>query len=75
MKFKILPTTADGCGFYTGVSNVQWGSEVEAVYVNEKKNSIYVSGKEFIRIGGDVDAFKEEYSYMWGNFSIEDVEA
>lgn len=67
MKFKILPTTADGCGFYTGVSKVQWGSEVEAVYVNEKKIAIYVSGKEFIRIGGDTDAFNEDYLYVWGN--------
>ena len=68
MKFKILPTTADGCGFYTGVSNVKWGSEVEAVYVNEKQDSIYVSGKEFIRIGGNAESFKEEYGYMWGNY-------
>ena len=74
MKFKILPTTADGCVFYTGVSNVQWGSEVEAVYVNEKQNSIYVSGKEFIRIGGDTDAFNEGYNYVWGNYSIEGEE-
>lgn len=68
MQVKVLRTTADGAGFYTGVRNVEWESVVEAVYCNEKQNSIYISGKEFIRIGADTDVFSADLSYMWGNF-------
>lgn len=68
MKFKILESQSSDAGTYTGMVGVIYGSTVEAEYCNDKKNAIFVSGKEFINIGADVKKFKPEWKYMWGNF-------
>ncbi|BAV80964.1 hypothetical protein [Vibrio phage RYC] len=67
-KFKILEPTSTDAGTYGGMRDVEWEAQVDAEYINEKQNSIYVSGEEFIRIGGCPKAFNPKHKYMWGTF-------
>lgn len=68
MKVIIQENHSSDAGHYSGMKDIRYGESVEATYCNDKQNSIYVSGTEFIRIGGCPTAFNPEHKYMWGDF-------
>ena len=65
-NFKILENHSADAGTYASFKNIRYGEVVEAEYVNEKQNSIYVLGSELNRIGATVDC--EDLRYMYGDF-------
>ena len=67
-KFKILENHSADAGTYSSFKNIRYGEVVEAEYVNEKKNSIYVLGSELNKIGATVD--HPELYHMYGDFEI-----
>lgn len=69
-KFILLQPTSTDAGHYTGMVDVVWESVVEGEFINDKENSIYVRGEEFIRIGGCPKAFKGNYRHVWGCFEL-----
>ena len=78
MKVKILKPTSSDAGNYGGMGYFEWNSVVEAQWIDphmasdpsNPKNGVLVKGAEFIRLGGSTEAFKAEYSYMWGTFEV-----
>jgi hypothetical protein len=69
VKFKLLEVQSTDAGSYGGLHSFDWdGNVVEGSWCNDKRNSIYVSGKEFILCGGSPEAFNTKLSYMWGCF-------
>jgi hypothetical protein len=68
MKVKLLETVGSDAGFYGGMKDFRYGEVVEASWCNDRQNSIYVSGEEFIRCGGCPKAFNPTLHYMWGCF-------
>ena len=52
------------------MKDVVYDQEVEARYINEKKQGVLIKGSEFIRVGGDDKVFKPDVDYTWGNFEV-----
>lgn len=76
MKFKLTPPTSSDAGSYSGLRGFDWeNNAVSGVYINDKQNSIYVSGKDFIKHGGCPETFcvgadGNDKLYCWGTFEI-----
>lgn len=68
LKFRILKPQSTDAGSYIGMREFQWEGVVEARYCDEKENSIFVLGSEFIRLGGCDKCFNPYLEYMWGSF-------
>ncbi|CAH9016865.1 conserved hypothetical protein [Vibrio phage 193E37-1] len=75
MKFHLTQPASSDAGKYGGLRNFDWDSNlVVGMYVNDKQNSIYVSGEEFIKHGACPTAFCEgsHRLFMWGSFEVVD---
>lgn len=72
LKVKLLPPTSTDAGTYCCLdkSTFQWETPVQAVWLSSKKKGVLVKGREFIRLGGDASAFKEDIDYIWGCFEV-----
>lgn len=69
--FKLLQPPSTDAGKYSGMKDFDWeNNAVEGVYMNDKKNGIYVLGEEFIRFNACPEAFKQGQNvlFSWGCF-------
>lgn len=70
MKVLLQENHSHDAGSYLAMKDVVYDQEVEARYINEKKQGVLIKGSEFIRVGGDDKVFKPDIDYTWGNFDV-----
>jgi hypothetical protein len=75
MKVIFEESNSSDAGTYLCIPESAYGQIVDAIYQDDKKNSVLIKGEEFVRIGcqelkNTQRGFNKGYLYSWGNFKI-----